>query len=138
MKYLIRLLEINNINKVNIIPSAVSSLPGIGSFAEGGNCALGKLDKDGAVPVLINTCDQFTAETNIIPTLLKIDVEGEELNVLKGAKKILEKHHPSILLSTHGVQLRSDCLSFLTEAGYTKFVPINTTVFHRASEFAIH
>lgn len=33
--------------------------------------------------------------------LIKIDVEGAEMQVLAGAKKLLEKHHPNIILEHH-------------------------------------
>lgn len=35
------------------------------------------------------------------PLLIKCDVEGSELKVLRGAEAIIRKHHPGILLSVH-------------------------------------
>ncbi|GEM_PF-983363 len=48
--------------------------------------------------------DTYAAQNNIMPTFLKIDVEGYEFEVLKGAKKILETA-PKILLEIHTEQL---------------------------------
>lgn len=37
----------------------------------------------------------------IRPTFMKIDVEGGELNVLKGAEKTIKKHRPSMMIEAH-------------------------------------
>ena len=138
LRYLIRLLEINKVTNAKIIPCAVSNSSRIDYFSEGDNQALGKLDKRGDIPVIITTCDQFVSETNIVPDLLKIDVEGAELEVLDGARGMLESSHPSILLSVHSDSLRTDCLSFLREIGYKAVIPLDSDKELEATEFAIH
>lgn len=45
--------------------------------------------------------DDFCEEHNIVPDVIKIDVEGAEMAVLRGAQKILTQHHPIIVLSVH-------------------------------------
>jgi len=134
---LFRLIEINKITNAKIIPCAISDSSKIGLFSEGDNPALGKLNDGGNIPVLITTCDQFVSETNIVPDLLKIDVEGSELNLLKGASDLLKTYHPSILLSVHNDQLRVDCLKFLKDIGYRMIVPINSEDLQKGTEFAI-
>ncbi len=48
--------------------------------------------------------------------LLHVDVQGAELELLKGAKTILEKGSVSyIFISTHGVQVHNDCLTLLAK-----------------------
>ena len=41
-----------------------------------------------------------------IPDVIKIDVEGSELNVLQGAKNILTQYKPIIFLSVHPEHLK--------------------------------
>ena len=48
--------------------------------------------------VQTDTLDNFTKEKNIIPDLIKIDVEGHELYVLKGAENFISKHHPTLII----------------------------------------
>lgn len=43
------------------------------------------------------TIDQFCEDKNLIPNFIKIDVEGGELKVLRGAKETIDKHNPVIL-----------------------------------------
>ena len=51
------------------------------------------------------TLDQYCDENKISPDLIKIDVEGSELNVLKGAMNTILKNKPIIILSVHPNQL---------------------------------
>lgn len=37
------------------------------------------------------------------PDFIKIDVEGHELEVLRGSRRTLEQHHPALLIEIHGV-----------------------------------
>ena len=57
-------------------------------------------------------------EGNSPPDLIKMDIEGEELNALKGAEKILKEHHPKLILEVHSYELVTQCQSFLRELGY--------------------
>jgi FkbM family methyltransferase len=138
LMYLERMIEINSLSNATIIPCAVCDVSGIGYFAEGKHASAGQLSPKGEKAILTTTCDQFILETGIVPQVIKIDVEGSELSVLKGALRLLESSHPSILLSTHSPRLRQDCLTYLKEIGYTVFLPLDSQDFKGASEFAVH
>ena len=47
--------------------------------------------------IKVVTIDSWCEDRNIIPDVIKIDVEGGELRVIEGAKKIIEKYTPVIL-----------------------------------------
>jgi FkbM family methyltransferase len=47
------------------------------------------------------TIDSYVKKKNIKPDIIKIDAEGDELNVLLGAKQTLMKFYPDIYLSYH-------------------------------------
>src|ERR1051325_3980070 len=51
--------------------------------------------------VKVVTLDEEIINLGIVPNLLKIDVEGAELDVLKGAEKLLKEKHPILLVSLH-------------------------------------
>lgn len=52
------------------------------------------------------------------PVLLKIDVDGAELDVLRAIRGFLSSKRIRLLLETHSVELDADCGSFLEELGY--------------------
>jgi hypothetical protein len=53
-----------------------------------------------------------------VPNVVKIDCEGAEVEVLKGAEKTIHAAKPAIFLSTHGDALKQTCFSLLNSWGY--------------------
>jgi Methyltransferase FkbM domain len=55
---------------------------------------------------------------------LKIDVDGGELEVLKGVKKVIESRKCKLIIETHSKELEDGCVAFLQNAGYqTRIIP---------------
>ena len=59
-------------------------------------------------PINVKTLDEIFINKKIFNIFLKIDVEGFELNVLKGAKKTISKKVKFILIERHFFQLYKD------------------------------
>lgn len=76
------------------------------------------------IPVL--TIDQIAAATKRPPAAITIDVEGFELDVLRGAAKTLKAHHPLVWVSVHpdlmardaGVPDVQELFDYMTSHGY--------------------
>ena len=51
--------------------------------------------------------DSYCADNNLHPDLIKIDVEGAEINVLKGARRVIKEFKPMIFLSVHPNAIRA-------------------------------
>ncbi len=137
IRFLEKHLKINNLENAKLIKSAVSDLNGIFLFKEGNNYALGKLDNRGSIPVSVISLDKFIYNKKIYPDILKIDVEGSELSVLKGAYQYLNSAHPIILLSTHSDLIKEECLKYLLNLNYLKIVPVNAKRIKNADQFII-
>jgi FkbM family methyltransferase len=73
---------------------------------------------DNGQPTRTTRLDGWVRENNVIPALLKIDVEGAEYEVLEGAAETISTVRPKIILETHSRSLREKCDSFLKERGY--------------------
>ena len=72
------------------------------------------------------TLDTFCSETNLKPNLVKIDVEGAELMVLRGAAKLLGECCPTIILAVHPYWLPAEqstrqIFELLAGYGYTMY-----------------
>ena len=70
--------------------------------------------------------DTFCSENNLKPNLVKIDVEGAELLVLRGASKLLNQSCPIIILAVHPYwlpagQSSQQIFELLTKHGYTVY-----------------
>lgn len=98
-----RLLENVQYNRLdNIIPinkAIGNEKGGIGfdDHSQNANIGTSHVNRSLTTHVPISTLDIEIPETNKI-SLLKIDVEGFEIDVLKGAANILSNHHPVIVL----------------------------------------
>lgn len=66
-----------------------------------------------------NTCnlDSLVPMTKS-PCLVKIDIDGGEVDVLKGAEKFLQLPQIRWIVETHSPKLESDCISMFERAGY--------------------
>jgi hypothetical protein len=61
--------------------------------------------------------DDVVAST-FVPGVVKIDVDGGELDVLRGAASLLESAGPPVILETHSLELERQCGGFLDGLGY--------------------
>ncbi|MGZ3821681.1 MAG: FkbM family methyltransferase, partial [Mucilaginibacter sp.] len=91
-------LEINSVKNVEVIPKGVGSSAGTMkvSHSSSNSYILKKTEQNG-IDVAIVTADDFI---QLKPTVLKIDVEGFEVEVLKGAHDLL-KTLPKLAIELH-------------------------------------
>ncbi len=76
-----------------------------------------------------DTLDRLAYEDLWLPDLMKIDVEGAELGVLDGARRILAEHAPDVVVETHGRDVEQACIELLREYDYAPLVVNQRRVF---------
>jgi FkbM family methyltransferase len=80
-------------NRVEIVDAAVSDGVGSAIFdcegVSGANALVPGAAGPGAITVATTTLDAFCADRGLQPTVVKIDVEGAELDVLRGGRRVL-------------------------------------------------
>jgi FkbM family methyltransferase len=68
--------------------------------------------------------DTFCRHSGLAPEVVKIDVEGAEIDALRGARQLLMQKRPLVILSTHpekiafAGQRTDDLFSLLSDVGY--------------------
>lgn len=121
--------------RITVIDKALSHSPGTATFEmlknlwEGVSSA-SKLNRGSIktnkpvsyvelITVEVDTIDRLLATGKIsAPDFMKIDVEGEEFNVLRGAENALIQHHPTILVEVHDIENMYHIMQFLPGINY--------------------
>lgn len=78
------------------------------------NLVLSKIDPEGEIEVAAVPLDSFS----LWPTVVKIDVEGAELEVMKGMGRTLERAHPILIYESYLGTKPAACRGFLKAFGY--------------------
>jgi FkbM family methyltransferase len=107
-------LRLNGLaRRVDILRVVVSDEVGEVDFWEGDNTSLSSIARAAAERGLdegrditrrvcpTTTLDAFCRSKEIAPDVVKIDVEGAEMKVLRGAETFLRSHHGCVLLEVH-------------------------------------
>lgn len=116
-----RHVELNGLQNVTVVEAAVCDKAGLASFERAASNAMGRLtfSDSSSLQVSTVTLDQLIAErTCPEPDILKVDVEGAESAVLRGATQLLRSRRATWLISLHGAGERDRCTQQLEAAGY--------------------
>jgi FkbM family methyltransferase len=68
------------------------------------------------IDVPVTTLDEVVAQGTPPPDVVKLDVEGSEGDVLRGARHVLQTHRPAVVVELHDTH--ADALPVLRDAGY--------------------
>jgi len=121
LHYLRRHLILNRLQNCRIMEVAVSDAEGIQRFsAASWGHAMARFCEDGELEIPTVTLDGciYGAKEMRPPNVIKIDVEGAELLVLRGASRALTEYHPCLFIEDHGGQQHLECRDFLAAMGY--------------------
>jgi FkbM family methyltransferase len=119
--YLRRHLTLNKAKNCVVLEAAVCNKEGTHSFsAASWSSSMAHLSSDGEILVPTATLDRciYGERRFRPPDILKIDVEGAEMEVLEGASRALTEFHPTIFLEIHGTQLHAEYSASLLAKGY--------------------
>lgn len=96
-----RLMENARLNPTVPNPRVVPAF--VGARAGNGTTTLDAVAAAGSVPP---------------PKFIKIDVDGGELAVLEGARRLLRDYRPAVFVEVHGLDRERACREFLAARGY--------------------
>lgn len=114
-----RHMELNQVRNVTIFEAAVSDHHGTARFSPSWNPSMGRLSEGGELEVEIVSLDDLVGGGTVpAPDLLKVDVEGAEMQVLLGGLRCLRENRPAIVLSAHSWCLFEECRALLVGLDY--------------------
>lgn len=114
-----RHVRVNDLENVTIVDAGVGRSSGMTRFEEGTGSGTGRISATGQRSVKVVRLDDVASEGRFPePDFIKIDVEGGELDVLEGARRLLSSVRPRLLLGIHGPEMRQKCGALLDELGY--------------------
>lgn len=117
--YLRQHLRLNHITNVTVVAAAVSDRSGLAHFEPGPSTVCGRLSANGPLEVPTVSLDDLVAAGEVpSPDFIKIDVEGAELAVLDGARRLMGETHPTLFVSTHNRDIHPKCCRVLRSLGY--------------------
>jgi hypothetical protein len=86
-------------------------------------------DSEGSTEVQLRPLDDLVAEQNPVEiAYIKIDVEGNELNTIKGAKRTLEQHAPAVEVEINHHMLHvagrdhDEIVQYMNSLGYETYL----------------
>ena len=87
-------------DNVELVAAAVSDKTGLAKMKENDLSSALSTDEEG-VEVKVETLDHLFYEKGIPVSYIKIDVEGQDFNTLKGASELIKKNRPTIAVTTY-------------------------------------
>ncbi|MEA2709747.1 MAG: hypothetical protein QOF78_2348 [Phycisphaerales bacterium] len=119
-------VAVNDLRNVTIVQKAVADRSGKMSFVDDAASTMARLAeaRNTRAAGRMITVDATTLDDSVNcagkkPTLLKIDVEGAEILVLRGADRLLRECRPTILVELHDAELAAEARAIFDSYGYS-------------------
>lgn len=97
--FLIRTVKLNNSTKIKPVNKGLGDKVEKLKIKTIGRAS--SISKKGDLEISITTIDDYAFQNNLDVGVIKLDVEGFALKAIKGAKKIIEKFEPILLISIY-------------------------------------
>jgi FkbM family methyltransferase len=127
---LVRLRDLVALNpklQIDVVAAAVGDHSGEIEFSVMPDSSMGKLSTSkfqsgranaSTLNVKLLSLDDEIQSGQPLPQLIKIDVEGAEIDVLKGAENMLKSAHPQLFIEMHSREIAKACCDYLASLGY--------------------
>lgn len=97
-------------------------------FINWGGCSMNPYEVHSDVFHLVEV-KPLNAVYHGVPSIIKVDIEGHELEFLKGAHNVLSCYRPTLMLEIHDFQMDNPIVRLLLKYGYTTISPRPQSIF---------
>jgi FkbM family methyltransferase len=116
LQFLQRHIAWNHLDNVEVMPYAVSAADGTARFGGSGSSVTFRIGQ-GEFDVEVRSIRSLMKQGLRPPTVIKIDVEGNESEVLRGAAGVL-RSDTLVFVAVHSFSQYIACMALLAEAGF--------------------
>jgi len=115
-------VEMNGFKSTCLVQKAVADRIAMAQFDLGHCRAVGHLAENGNLEVEMTTLDHFVLnEGNTPPDFIKIDIEGAESKALLGARTVIQRFQPNMLIELHTPEQDKAVGAILQDLNYVVF-----------------
>jgi FkbM family methyltransferase len=117
-RFLIDHVRLNHLENVRVVQAAVCEKRGLLPMSSDRGMCENRLGDDPDATLMVPTISLDSSGLPV-PDLIKMDVEGAEAAVLRGAQRTLREARPVLFVALHGDEQRKACAIILRDAGYS-------------------
>jgi FkbM family methyltransferase len=117
-RFLIDHVRLNHLDNVRVVQAAVSETRELLPMSSDRGMCENRLGGDSGATLMVPTISLDSSGLPV-PDLIKMDVEGAEAAVLRGAHRTLREVRPVLFVALHGDEQRKACAIILRDAGYS-------------------
>lgn len=113
----------NSFKNATVVMAAVSDKIGVHQFSDYGASVMASLtdDIDSKTITVATTTLDHELSRHPAPDVLKIDIEGSEIDALRGAAALISKKKPVLLVEVHSQELATQYDELMSQYGYQTF-----------------
>jgi FkbM family methyltransferase len=119
-RFLVDHVRMNRVSNVRVIQAAMARQTGLIGMSTDRGFSENQISNDGNSALMVPSLSLDTSSLPA-PDLIKMDVEGAESEILRGAYNTLRKTQPVVFVALHGSQQREECPELFREAGYAVY-----------------
>jgi len=117
-RFLIDHVRLNHLDNVRVVQAAVCETRELLPMSSDRGMCENRLGDDPGATLMVPTISLDSSGLPV-PDLIKMDVEGAEAAVLRGAHRTLREARPVLFVALHGNEQRKTCAIILRDAGYS-------------------
>ena len=121
IEFLLAHIRMNDLHNVQVVQVALSDRTSLAGFSVDRGRSQNRIANVFRSPLVLPTfsLDEVIEVHRLRPPdLIKLDAEGAESLILKGAQRTIKRYRPILFVAMHGEEQRGACRTLLEEWGY--------------------
>jgi FkbM family methyltransferase len=119
LAYLVEHVRLNQADNIEVLELALAARSGRAQFDPTSSRFTGHLGASGSLEVETSSLDELVSAERVPgPSIVKMDIEGGEVEAIRGGIGLFRTSRPRLILATHGAESDRCCRQLLENCGY--------------------